>query len=175
MKVYCDIPSYDLKNVPELAKRAEELGFDGISFGELAHDSFLLSTLALEHTKKLKVATGIAIAFARSPMVCAYMAWDLQRMSDGRFELGLGSQVKGHNERRFSVKWSAPAPRLKEYVESIKAIWDCWQNGTQLDYQGEHYGFTLMTPEFDPGPLECDHPPVYIAAVGPGMTRVAAA
>ncbi|MBH51654.1 MAG: LLM class F420-dependent oxidoreductase [Chloroflexi bacterium] len=175
MKVYCDIASYDLKNVPELAKRAEELGFDGISFGELAHDSFLLSTLALEHTKRLKVATGIAIAFARSPMVCAYMAWDLQRMSDGRFELGLGSQVKGHNERRFSVNWSAPAPRLKEYVESIKAIWDCWQNGTHLDYRGEHYGFTLMTPEFDPGPLECAPPPVYIAAVGPGMTRVAAA
>ena len=173
MKVYCGLPRDNLKDIPKLAKAAEELGFDGISFGELAHDSFLLSTLALEHTKKIKVGTSIAIAFARSPMVSAYMSWDLQRMSDGRFELGLGSQVKGHNERRFGVQWSAPAPRIKEYVESIRAIWDCWQNGSQLNYQGKHYSITLMTPEFNPGPLDCEQPPIYIAAVGEAMTRVA--
>ena len=173
MKVYCGLPRDNLKEIPKLAQAAEELGFDGISFGELAHDSFLLSTLALEHTKKIKVGTSIAIAFARSPMVSAYMSWDLQRMSDGRFELGLGSQVKGHNERRFGVQWSAPAPRIKEYVESIRAIWDCWQNGSQLNYQGKHYSITLMTPEFNPGPLDCEQPPIYIAAVGEAMTRVA--
>lgn len=176
MEVYCHLRSADLddlRNIPQIAKNAENLGFDGISFSELAHDPFFPALLALEHTTNIKVGTSIAIAFARSPMLSAYMAWDLQRMSDGRFELGLGTQVKGHNERRFSVGWASPAPRLKEYVESIRAIWDCWQNGSKLNYQGKHYSIDLMTPEFNPGPLESELPKISIAAVGPVMSKVA--
>ncbi|MCH2525781.1 MAG: TIGR03617 family F420-dependent LLM class oxidoreductase [Dehalococcoidia bacterium] len=176
MEVYCHLRSgdqEDLRLIPKIAQTAEELGFDGISFSELAHDPFFPSIMAIEHTEKIRVATSIAIAFARSPMLSAYMAWDLQKMSDGRFELGLGTQVKGHNERRFSVPWYAPAPRMKEYVESIKSIWDCWQNGAELNYQGKHYSIDLMTPEFNPGKLDCDMPTISIAAVGPVMSKVA--
>ncbi|MBI4197992.1 MAG: TIGR03617 family F420-dependent LLM class oxidoreductase [Chloroflexi bacterium] len=173
MKVYGGLRSYDLKEVPAQAQRAEALGFDGVSFGELAHDVFLLCALALEHTSRLRIGTSIAIAFPRSPMIVAHTAWDLQRMSGGRFELGLGTQVKGHNERRFSVPWSPPAPRIREYIQSLRAIWDCWQNGAPLDYQGRHYTFTLMTPEFNPGPIDAPSPPVYLAAVGQAMCRAA--
>ena len=102
------------------------------------------------------------------------MSWDLQRASNGNFTLGLGSQVKGHNVRRFSLPWSAPAPRMREYVQSIRAIWDCWKNGTPLDYQGEHYQFSLMTPNFTPEPLDGELPKIQIAAVGPAMMKVAA-
>ncbi len=173
MYVYGGLRTYDLKEVPAQAQRAEALGFDGIGFGELAHDVFLLAAMALEHTQRLRVGTSIAIAFPRSPMIVAYTSWDLQRMSGGRFELGLGTQVKGHNERRFSVPWSAPAPRMREYIQSLRAIWDCWQHGTPLDYRGQHYTFTLMTPEFNPGPIGTPPPPVYVAAVGPAMCRAA--
>jgi probable F420-dependent oxidoreductase len=107
-------------------------------------------------------------------MASANIGWDLQAASGGRFVLGLGSQVKGHNVRRFSVPWSAPAPRMREYVQSIRAIWDCWQNGSKLDYQGEHYQFSLMTPNFTPDPLPCGLPKIQIAAVGPVMMKVAA-
>ena len=173
MKVYAGLPTRDPREVPAQAKRAEALGFEGISFGELANDVFLMVTLALEHTQRVAVATSIALAFPRSPMTVAYTSWDLQRLSGGRFELGLGTQVKGHNERRFSVRWVAPAPRMREYVQSLRAIWDCWQNGTPLAYQGDHYALSLMTPEFNPGPI--DHPfiPVQAAAVGPVMCRIA--
>ena len=130
--------------------------------------------MAAAHTEDLELRTSIAIAFARSPMVAANMSWDLQRASNGNFTLGLGSQVKGHNVRRFSVPWSAPAPRMREYVQSIRAIWDCWKNGTPLDYQGEHYQFSLMTPNFTPEPLNGELPKIQIAAVGPAMMKVAA-
>lgn len=173
MRVYGGLRSYDLTEIPKQAQRAEALGFDGISFGELSHDVFLLAALALEHTSRITVGTSIAIAFPRSPMIVASSSWDLQRMSSGRFQLGLGTQVKGHNERRFSVKWSPPAPRMREYTESLRAIWDCWQNGTTLNYEGNHYSFTLMTPEFNPGPNDSPPPPVYFAAVGPAMCRTA--
>ncbi|MBI4339616.1 MAG: TIGR03617 family F420-dependent LLM class oxidoreductase, partial [Chloroflexi bacterium] len=173
MKVYGGLGSYDLRGIPAQARRAEALGFDGVSFGEMAHDVFLLAALALEHTQRIQVGTSVAMAFPRSPMVVAYTAWDLQRMSGGRFELGLGTQVKGHNERRFSVKWTAPAPRMRDYIGSLKAIWDCWQHGGPLQYEGQHYAFSLMTPEFNPGPIEAPPPPVYVAAVGPAMCRMA--
>ncbi len=173
MKVYTGLRSSELRDIPAEAQRAEAMGFDGVSFGELAHDVFLMAALTLEHTQRIKVGTSIAIAFPRSPMIVAYTSWDLQHMSAGRFELGLGTQVKGHNERRFSVEWTPPAPRMREYARSLKAIWDCWQNGAPLDYQGEHYTFTLMTPEFNPGPIEHPDIPVYTAAVGPAMCRVA--
>ena len=108
---------------------------------------------------RIELGTSIAVAFPRSPMVLAHIAWDLQKASGGRFILGLGSQVKGHNERRFSVKWEAPAPRLREVVQALRAIWDCWQNGTKLNFKGQFYRFDLMTPFFSPGPIEHPHDP----------------
>ena len=122
----------------------------------------------------LHLRTSVSIAFARSPMSSAMLSWDIQAASKGRFTLGLGSQVKGHNVRRFSVPWSPPAPRMREYVQSVRAIWDCWENGTRLDYQGEHYQFSLMTPNFTPEPLGTPVPKIQIAAVGPAMMKVAA-
>jgi probable F420-dependent oxidoreductase len=118
--------------------------------------------------------TGVAIAFPRSPMVIANLGWDLQSASDGRFVLGLGSQVRGHNERRFSVPWSAPAPRMREYIAALRAIWHCWESGEKLLYEGEHYSFTLMTPAFVPEPMSAPPPAITIGAVGPAMLRVAA-
>lgn len=136
----------------------------------MKHDPFLPLAVAATHTE---LATGIAIAFARSPMVVANMSYDLQAATGGRFVLGLGSQVKGHNERRFSVKWTAPAPRLREYVEALRAIWSCWEFGDTLDYHGEHYNFSLMTPVFTPPKTGHGLIPVTIAAVGPAMLRLA--
>ncbi|MEC7991963.1 MAG: TIGR03617 family F420-dependent LLM class oxidoreductase [Pseudomonadota bacterium] len=174
MKVNTGIPVHDLKAVGAAAQMAEATGFSGISTQENRQDPFLPLAVAAAHTEDLELRTSIAIAFARSPMVAANMSWDLQRASNGNFTLGLGSQVKGHNVRRFSVPWSAPAPRMREYVQSIRAIWDCWKNGTPLDYQGEHYQFSLMTPNFTPEPLNGELPKIQIAAVGPAMMKVAA-
>ena len=174
MKVNTGIPVQDLKAVGAAAQAAEATGFSGISTQENRQDPFLPLAVAAAHTEDLELRTSIAIAFARSPMVAANMSWDLQRASNGNFTLGLGSQVKGHNVRRFSVPWSAPAPRMREYVQAIRAIWDCWKNGTPLDYQGEHYQFSLMTPNFTPEPLNGELPKIQIAAVGPAMMKVAA-
>ena len=174
MKVNTGIPVHDLKAVGAAAQTAEAAGFSGISTQENRQDPFLPLAVAAAHTEDLELRTSIAIAFARSPMVAANMSWDLQRASNGNFTLGLGSQVKGHNVRRFSVPWSAPAPRMREYVQAIRAIWDCWKNGTPLDYQGEHYQFSLMTPNFTPEPLNGELPKIQIAAVGPAMMKVAA-
>lgn len=154
-----------LEDVAELARRAEAMGYSGINTAETSHDSFLPLVIAAEHTERIQIGTSVAIAFPRSPMVIAMIAWDLQRYSKGRFMLGLGTQVKGHNQRRFSVAWSPPAPRIKEYVESLRAIWHSFQTGEPLNYVGEHYSFTLMTPNFNPGPIEHPHIPVHIAAV----------
>ena len=106
-------------------------------------------------------------------MTVANMGWDLQAFSSGRFQLGLGTQVKGHNERRFSVPWSPPAPRMREYILAVKAIWNTWKTGEKLDFQGEHYTHTLMTPMFTPPPMEVDCPPIYVSGLGPGMARIA--
>ncbi len=174
MKINTGIPAHDLNAVGAAAQAAEANGFSGISTQENRQDAFMPLAVAAAHTSTLELRTSIAIAFARSPMVAANMSWDLQRASNGNFTLGLGSQVKGHNIRRFSVPWSAPAPRMREYVQAVRAIWDCWKNGTQLDYQGEHYQFSLMTPNFTPEPLHSDVPKIQIAAVGPAMMKVAA-
>ncbi|MFN3974696.1 MAG: TIGR03617 family F420-dependent LLM class oxidoreductase [Dehalococcoidia bacterium] len=174
MKVYAPLRGRALADVPAEARRAESLGYNGVTLSELTTDPFLASTLAAEHTQQAKVATSIAVAFPRSPMITAYEAWNLQAFSNGRFELGLGTQVKGHNERRFSVPWSAPGPRIREYVQALRAIWDCWQNGTPLNFQGQHYTFTLMTPEFNPGPISSPPPPILLASVNPYMARLAA-
>ncbi len=165
--------SGDLAGAAKRATARETSGYDVLTTQENKSDPFLPMALAADATSSVRLATNVAIAFPRSPMVSANVAWDLQRQSGGRFILGLGSQVRGHNVRRFSVPWSAPASRLREYVESIRAIFDCWKNGTPLSYDGEHYQFTLMTPNFTPEPLEGPPPPIHIAAVGPAMMRVA--
>lgn len=174
MKINTGLPVQDLNAVGAAAQAIESQGFSGVSTQENRQDAFLPLAVAATHTTSLELRTSIAIAFARSPMVAANMSWDIQRASKGRFTLGIGSQVKGHNVRRFSVPWSPPAPRMREYVQALRAIWDCWANGTPLNYQGEHYQFSLMTPNFTPEPCEQGVPKVQIAAVGPAMMKVAA-
>ncbi|MSP50966.1 MAG: TIGR03617 family F420-dependent LLM class oxidoreductase [Alphaproteobacteria bacterium] len=175
MRLFTTIPQDDLNLVASGAKAAEDAGYDGIVAMENSHDPFLPLGIAATVTKRVELLTGIAIAFARSPMSAANIGWDLQVASKGRFVMGLGSQVKGHNERRFSVPWSPPAPRMREYVEALNAIWHCWKHGTKLDYRGKHYNFTLMTPNFVPEHPNYPIPPVTIAAVGPAMLKVAGA
>lgn len=173
MKVETSLSSTDLGRVGELAADLERAGFDAITTQENRHDPYLPLAVAAVSTSRIGLATSVAIAFPRSPMVTAGVAWDLQAASQGRFELGLGTQVKGHNERRFSVPWSAPAPRLQEYVLAVKAIWRTWATGEKLDFDGEHYQFSLMTPNFTPEPLPGPPPRITVAAVGPAMLRVA--
>lgn len=173
MRVTTSITTDDLASIPETARRLEAAGFDELSSQENRHDPFIPLTLAAAATERVKLRTNVAIAFPRSPMMAASVSWDLQALSDGRFTLGLGSQIRPHNERRFSTPWSAPAPRMREYVQSIQAIFDCWHNGSRLDYQGDHYTFTLMTPNFTPPVLASGPPSVQIAAVGPYMLGVA--
>jgi probable F420-dependent oxidoreductase len=174
MRVMAVLPQDDWCNTQELARHYEALGVDGLKTSELAYDPFLPLGAAAMVTERAELSTGIAIAFARSPMIVAMMANDLHRNSGGRFCLGLGSQVKGHNERRFSVPWSPPAPRLKEYIEALRAIWRCWEKGEKLDFHGEHYRFDLMTPVFSPKPAGLPMIPVTLAAVGAAMIRLAA-
>jgi probable F420-dependent oxidoreductase len=143
-----------LTAVADEAQLAEALGFDGLVFGEIRTDPFIDATLAISATRRLEVATNVIIAFPRSPMVVAYATRNLQELAGGRFTLGIGTQVRGHIIRRFSAKWDSPGPRLREYVEALRAIWANWQTGAPLDYRGRFYQFTLMTPEFSLGPSE---------------------
>jgi len=162
-----------LQDAPAAAKAAEEMGFDALWTAETSHDPFLPLVLAAEHTKRIKLGTAIAVAFPRSPMVLAQIGWDLQLQSGGRFILGLGTQVRAHNERRFGIKWEHPGPKLREMVQMIHAIWDCWQNGTRPSFQGQFYAFTLMTPFFNAGPIPYPRPPIYIAGVNEYICRLA--
>jgi probable F420-dependent oxidoreductase len=162
-----------LREVATAARAMEEAGYDGAFTFEGPHDPFLPLVLAADATERLELTTAVAIAFARSPMTIAAQAWDLQRLSGGRFHLGLGSQIKPHIERRFSMPWSSPAARMRELVLAIRAIWATWQDGRPLRFDGEHYTHTLMTPFFDPGPLEGAAPLVWLGGVGPLMTQVA--
>ncbi len=162
-----------LDGVAEVAVKAENNGYDYLTCGELAHDSILTMTVAATATSKIDLMTSVTIAFPRSPMVLAMEAWDLQTLSKGRFSIGLGSQVKGHNERRFGGTWSPAAPRMKEYIQMMNAIWDTWQDGKPAEFLGKHYRFTLMTPNFNPGPIEFKRPKIYLAVVGDAMARVA--
>ncbi|MDX6417973.1 MAG: hypothetical protein QOG28_2593 [Trebonia sp.] len=162
-----------LGEAPNEAAAAQAVGYDGLHSSELQHDPFLLLARAAGGAPELEFGTSIAVAFARSPMTVAHSAWDLQALTAGRFSLGLGSQVKAHIERRFSMPWSHPAARMREYVLALRAIWRCWQDGSKLDFDGQFYRHTLMTPMFSPGPLASGPPRVLLAAVGDAMTRVA--
>ena len=174
MRILTSISGHNLNDIGGVCHNLETLGFTDLSAQENKQDAFLPLAIAATNSKAMHLRTSVSIAFARSPMSSAMLSWDIQAASKGRFTLGLGSQVKGHNVRRFSVPWSPPAPRMREYVQSVRAIWDCWENGTRLDYQGEHYQFSLMTPNFTPEPLGTPVPKLQIAAVGPAMMKVAA-
>ena len=163
----------DLTSVAKAAQALEAAGYDGTYTFEGPHDPFLPLVLAAEATERLELTTAVAIAFARNPMTLAAQAWDLQALSGGRFHLGLGSQIKPHIERRFSMPWSAPAARMRELVLAVRAIWTTWQDRVPLRFEGTYYTHTLMTPFFDPGPLAVPPPSVWLGGVGPMMTEVA--
>ena len=165
----------DLLGEPEEARRLEALGYDGLAAHEFKHDTLLRLMAVAGATERVTLESRVVIAFPRSPMVMAYSAWDLQAYSRGRFKLGLGTQVKAHNVRRFGIPWSAPGPRFREYVLALHAIWRAWQDRTPLDFQGDHYAFSLMPPAFDPGPIPYPRPPVYLAAVNPYHLKLAGA
>lgn len=173
MRVATSITSDDLASIGARAAELEARGFDELQSQEGRHDPFIPLTLAASTTERIGLATNVAISFPRSPMVAAVASWDLQSLSAGRFTLGLGSQIRPHNERRYSVPWSAPAPRMREYIQSMKAIFAAWTTGERLRFEGDHYTFTLMTPNFTPPPLDGAPPPINVAAVGPNMLGVA--
>ena len=173
MRVFTMLPMRHWRDAGPFASAAEAAGFDAVMTVELGHDVFTPLAFAALATERIELTPSIAVAFPRSPTVIASQVWDLQANSNGRFVLGLGSQVKGHNERRFGVAWSAPAPRLRDYVCALRAVWRCWETGERLDYHGEHYQLTLMTPDFSPEPTGLPMAPVTIAAVGEAMLRVA--
>ncbi len=165
---------FDPVMVGAMAARLEEAGFDGAYTFEGKSDPFISVAAAAMHTHRMELMTSIAVAFARNPMSLAYLGNDLQNLSGGRFILGLGAQVKAHIERRFSMPWSKPASRMREMVLAIRTIWDCWQTGERLKFEGEFYRHTLMSPVFSPPPNEHGVPKIFIAGVGPVMTEVAA-
>ena len=173
MKVGTAIEAGSWGAIPEAAQRAEALGYDLLFSSETSHNPFFPLVLAAQQTNRVRLQTSIAVAFSRSPMDMAYAAWDLQALSGGRFVLGLGSQVRGHIVRRFSTNWTPPISRMREYVQALRAIWDCWQNGTRLDFRSKNYSFTLMSPFFNPGPIEHPDIRVQISAVNSGMLRLA--
>jgi probable F420-dependent oxidoreductase len=172
MKVDAGVPA-DLAAVATVARRAAGAGFNGLWSSETNHDPFLPLALAAERAPGVDLGTAIAVAFARSPMTVASAAHDLQRFSAGRFHLGLGSQIRPHIEKRFGMPWSRPAARMREFVLALRAIWDCWDNGSSLKFRGDFYNHTLMTSFFSPEPNTFGPPKVLIAAIGDNMTRVA--
>ena len=172
-RVLYHLNTSNLKGVAEEAAWAENMGYDGLCTEDAAHDPMLPLMMAASKTSRVTLEPRVAIAFPRSPMVIAYTARDLQDYSGGRFRLGLGTQVKGHIQRRFSTEWTSPGPRMREYVQSLHAIWKSWETGDILSYHGEHYNFSLMTPFFSPGRSEQPRPPVFISAVNPYNCQVA--
>ncbi len=173
MRVDTMVQGTSIAELADEARDREKAGYDGLWTFETAHDPFVQLMPVAEHSERLAIGTSIAVAFARSPMTMAYTANDLQAHSRGRFLLGLGSLVKPHIERRFAMPWSNPAPRMREYISALRAIWSSWNTGERLNFRGEFYSHTLMTPFFSPGPNPWGPPKVYLAAVGEHMTRVA--
>ncbi|MFN3231010.1 MAG: TIGR03617 family F420-dependent LLM class oxidoreductase [Alphaproteobacteria bacterium] len=164
---------FDIASVPHDAALVEALGYDGLMVEETKDDPFAVMALAAQATHRLSLGTAVAIAFARSPTVTAMSAWTIQKLSQGRFTLGLGPQVKGHIERRYGMNWSAAGPWMRDYVGAVRAVWRSWQSGERLAFESEHYNLSLMVPLFNPGAV--DHPdiPIHLAAVNPVMCRVA--
>jgi probable F420-dependent oxidoreductase len=183
MKLDAALPPVPLADVPAIARAAEALGFDALWTTETVHDPFLPHALIAEHTTKLHSGTAIAVSFARSPATIAYTAWDLAAQSNGRFILGLGTQVKAHIERRFGLEWPASVTgKLREQIQVIRAFWDTWQTGAPLNFRGDYYKITLMAPFFNPGPLPPSPihgggagglVPIYIAGVNTGLAKLA--
>ena len=163
----------DLHTVAQDARMIEALGYDGFVVEETKDDPFVVLALAAQATTTLRLGTAVAIAFPRSPAITAMSAWTLQKLSRGRFTLGLGSQVRAHIERRYGMRWSAPAAWMREYVQALRALWNCWQNGVPLDFRGQRYRLNLVVPLFDPGPIEHPAIPIHLAAVNRGMCRIA--
>jgi probable F420-dependent oxidoreductase len=160
-------------DAPSLSKKAEEFGFDCLWANETKHDPFVQLALAAVNTRRISLGTSIALAFTRSPTTLAHTAWDIQSLSGGRLILGLGSQVKGHIERRFGMKWESPAPKMREFVLALRSVWDSWQTGRKLGFDGRFFKLDLMTPFFNPGPIDYPRIPVYVAGVNEGMCKVA--
>ena len=163
----------DVGSVPEQARLVEDLGYDGLVVEETKDDPYVVLALAASATTRLRLTTAVAMAFPRSPTVTAMSAWTLQKLSRGRFVLGLGSQVRGHIVRRFGLAYRPPGPWMRDYVRAVRAVWVCWQHRTTLDFESEHYRLSLMVPLFDPGPIEHPDIPIHVAAVNPTMCRIA--
>lgn len=174
MLIDAALPPVSLSSVPAIGKAAESLGFSALWSSETVHDPFLPGALIAEHTKRIFHGTSVAVSFARSPATIAYTAWDLAQISRGRFILGLGTQVKAHIERRFGMPWpDSPKNKLRDQIGGIRAIWRTWQTGDPLNYRTEYYKLTLMSPFFNPGPIEYPEIPIYIAGVNAGMANLA--
>src|SRR3974390_595863 len=167
------VPVGDVAGAGALFRPLETAGYDGASTFETNHDPFIPLALAARETNSLRLGTAVAIAFARNPMNVAQIGFDLQLLSQGRFTLGLGSQIRPHIQRRFSMPWSHPAARMREFVLAMRAIWSAWHDGTKLAFRGDFYTHTLMPPFFDAGPNPYGAPKVFLAAVGERMTEVA--
>lgn len=175
MQIDAYLSSTEITDIGTLSAEAEQVGFDGLWVTEETHSPYTQLTLASEATSEIDIGSAIALAFPRSPMVTAYTAWDLQRLSDGRLILGLGPQVKGHMERRFSVDfdWERPGPRLREYIEALQNIWNAWESGSEVNYKGEFYEITLSPEEFTPDPLNRPAPEIFVAGVNPFNLKLA--
>jgi probable F420-dependent oxidoreductase len=163
----------DIREFAGLARVAEEVGLDAVLVEETKDDPYQLLALGATTTSTIQLGTSVAMAFPRSPTATAMAAWSLQKLSGGRFLLGLGTQVRAHMERRYGVEWSAPAPWMRDYVNALRAVWDCWQNGTKLEFASDHYNLNLMVPLFNPGPIEHPTIPIHLAAIGPNMCALA--
>jgi len=173
MKLDTGLLTPSLREAAEHAQLAETMGFDALWTAETSHDPFFPLVMAAERTEHIKLGTAIAVAFPRSPMISAQIAWEIAQNTDGRFRLGLGSQVRGHIVRRFGLAYRPPGPWMRDYVQAVRAVWACWQHRTTLDFESEHYRLSLMVPLFDPGPIEHPDIPIHLAAVNPTMCRIA--
>jgi probable F420-dependent oxidoreductase len=173
MRVYAVIRCQRLEEYPAAIQRAEALGYDGVSLLELTIPPTLSAVAAALNSTRLSILTAVLVAFPRSPMATAYDAWAIQSLSGGRFQLGLGSQIKSHLKRRWDTEFLPPVPRMREYAEALRAIWRCWQEGVPLDYHGQYYNFNLMIPYYNPGPIEQPRMPLYLAAINKYMCRLA--
>ena len=170
MKIDANLPAVALKDAAAIGQAAEDLGFAGIWSSETQHDPFLPLALIASETQQLELGTAVAIGFARSPATLAYTAWDLAALSGGRFALGLGTQVRAHIERRFGMPWpDSPVAKLREMIAAVRTLWQTWQAGERLNFRGDYYKLTLMTPFFNPGPIDSPSIPIFLAGVNPGM------